>query len=122
MGIKAFQQDLKDGMKLETTLKKHGFSLKDAVEMCLKTYVHRKPTQKPSTRKNVYKKVDTNIVYVRSKASHVRKNQDGKYHWGGAYDTLEEAQKMRDFLNKEGWNPVKLIEGCKKFGITRRTR
>lgn len=120
MGIEEFQKDLKNGMGLEEALKKYNLSLKDAFD-----FVHKpitQPAQKKQYRKrNVYKSVDTNIS-IRANSYHLRKAINGKMRWGGSYDTIEDAQKVRDFLNEHGWNPIKVNEACKKYGIKRRRR
>lgn len=121
MGIEEFQQDLRDGMKLEKALEKHNLSFRDAVELCPKPFCHRKRSQKPRKKRNVYKQIDK-YISQRGEAFYVRKTSGGKNYWGGAYDTIEEATLIRDFLEENGWNVVKVREACKKYNIERRRR
>lgn len=121
MGIEKFQKDLKDGMTLEDALIKHNLTFREAVELCPRPMACQKITRKPKTRRNVYQKVDT-YISLRNDSYMVRRQQNGKSCWGGAYNSLEDAQKVRDYLNENGWNIVKVNEACKKFGIERRKR
>lgn len=120
MGVKAFQNDLRKGMTLEDALIKHNLTLKEALDV-----VHKPITQpkrmKPYTKRNIYKNVGMHIR-LRKDSCHLRKSINGKMHWGGAYDTLEDAEKVRDYLEKHGWNKIKVNQACKELGIKRRRR
>ena len=119
--IEKFQQDLRDGMTLEDALQKHHLSLKEAIEYVHKPITHPPKKKKPYSKRNFYKTVDK-YVKQRGNAYHLRKSIDGKMTWGGSYNSLEEAILVRDFLEKNGWNIVKVREACLKYDITRRKR
>ena len=119
--IEKFQQDLRNGMTLEAALIKHNLSFKEAVEFCPRPMSQQNIKRKPRQKRNVYQKVDKHIS-LKKDAYHVRKHGNGKSYWGGSYDTLEEAQKVRDFLEKNGWNAIKVNEACCKYKIKRRRR
>ena len=119
--IEKFQDDLRSGMKLEDALIKHNLSFREAVEYCPKPICHKKHNQKPRQKRNVYKNIDKHISQ-RGEAYYVRKSSEGKNYWGGAYNTFEEAKLVRDFLEENGWNVVKVREACKKYNIERRRK
>ena len=119
--IEKFQEDLRNGMGLEDALIKHNLSFREAVEYCPKPICHKTRTKKPRKKRNVYKTIDK-YVLQRGEGYHVRKSSEGKNYWGGAYNTVEEAKLVRDFLEENGWNVVKVREACKKYGIERRRR
>ena len=119
--MEKFQQDLQNGMTLETALKKYNLTFKEAVE-----FTHKPRTRPPKKKKRkkeraVYKKIDKNISQ-KNGSFHLRKQINGKSYWGGSYGSLEDAQKVRDFLNENGWNFIRINEACKKYGIERRRR
>ena len=119
--IEKFQQDLRDGMPLEDALQKHHLTLKEAIDYVHKPITHSPHRKKPQTKRDVYKKVSRNISQ-KNNAYHVRKHINSKSFWGGSYDTLEDARKIRDYLDEYGWNPIKVNEACKQLGIERRRR
>ena len=118
--IEKFQQDLRDGMTLENALIKHNLTLKEAMEFCPKP-IGQRYIKKKKKRKQVYTNVDRHISQKKD-AFHVRKQKSYKTYWGGSYDSLEDAQKVRDFLEEHGWSPIKVNEACKKLGIKRRRK
>ena len=119
--IEKFQEDLRNGMGLEDALIKYNLTFKEAVEYCPRPFCHRSRSQKPRMKRNVYKQIDK-YISQRGEAFYVRKTSEGKNYWGGAYDTFEEAKLVRDFIEENGWNVVKVREACKKYGIERRRR
>lgn len=121
MGIIDFQEDLRNGMTLEDALIKHELTLKEAIDCIHKPVIHPSKKRKPYAKRNIYCQVEKNIS-KRGDAYHLRKAIDGKMKWGGSYDTLEEARLVKDFLNKNGWNLIKVNEACKKYGIIRRRK
>ena len=122
MGLmKKFQQDLQNGMTLETALKKYNLTFKEAVEFTHKPITRRRKGQRTSKKRHYYTKIDTNISQKKD-AYHVRKQVNGKSKWGGSYNSLEDAQKVRDYLDENGWSIIKINEACKKYGIERRRK
>lgn len=119
--IEKFQQDLRNGMPLETALHKYNLTFKEAVEFVHKPITHPPKKKKPYQKRNVYKHVDK-YVKQRGGQFHLRKTINGKAIWGGSYNTAEDALLVRDFLEEEGWNIIKVNEACKKYGIERRKR
>ena len=121
MGIEEFQQDLRDGMSLEKALTKHNLSFKEAVDVVHKPITKSIRKRKPYHKRNLYRNVDKNIAQ-RGDAFYLRKLINGKHTWGGSYNTLEEALKVRNYLDEHGWNLINVNEACRKFGIERRRR
>lgn len=122
MGIvEDFQADLRNGMTLEKALDKHNLTFKDAVEMCPRPMCKQNIKRKPKKNRATYKKVET-YISIKKNSYHVRKHANGKNYWGGAYNTLEEAKLVRDYLEEHGWNLIKVNEACKKYNIERRRR
>lgn len=121
MGIEKFQSDLRNGMALEDALIKHNLSFKEAVELCPRPMVCQRLKRKPYSKRNLYKKVDT-YISLKKDSYMVRRQRNGKSCWGGAYYSLEDAQKVRDYLEEHGWNIINVNKACKKFGIERRKR
>ena len=119
--IEKFQQDLRDGMTLESALQKYNLTFKEAVDFCPRPMSKNNIKRSPKKRRNVYKRIDSTIS-LKKDSYQVKKNAHGKTYWGGAYNSLEDAKQVRDFLEEHGWNPVKVNEACKKFNIQRRRK
>ena len=119
MGIKKFQEDLKKGMTIETALKEHNLTFKEAVELCPRPFCYQRPKTKKIKKGETYKSVDRHIK-LRNNSYCVTKTFKSKSYWGGSYNTLQDAILVRDFLEEHGWNPVKINEACKKYKINRR--
>ena len=109
--MKAFQQDLKNGMTLEDALIKHNLSFKQAVEMSPVQRTNKK-RQKDNVRKNM-----SRYIQLQGKSYHVRKTINGKTVSFGTFATLEDAIKVRDYLIEHGWNIVKMRQACKEYEI-----
>lgn len=98
ISINEFQQDLRtSGETLDKTLKKHGLTLKKALDLC--------PVPQ-RTRNNPYYR--NGKPKIRNIAEHqgrfvVRKYINGKYTYFGFYETLEEAIKVREICVECGW-------------------
>ena len=120
MGIEEFQQDIKNGMGLEEALIKHNLTLLEAFDMAHKP-ITRKNKRKTYQKRNIYTTVDE-YISKRGDGFHLRKRIKGKTVWGGSYSSLEDAQQVKEYLNKHGWNIVKVNQACKELGITRRRR
>lgn len=123
MGLmEKFQKDLQNGMTLEAALQKYNLTFKEAVD-----FTHKPLTRKPKRKKNTYTKKNyyehvEDYISRRADSYHLRKTVNGKMVWGGSYSSLEDARQVRDFLEKEGWNIIKVNEACKKHNIKRRRR
>lgn len=107
-------------MGLEDALIKHNLTLLEAFDMVHKP-ITKKAQKKKYQKKNIYISVDENIS-KRGDGYHLRKRIHGKTIWGGSYSSLEDAQKVKEFLNAHGWNIVKVNQACKELGIKRRRR
>ena len=120
MGIREFQEDLREGMSLEQALKTHNLTFQQALERCPKptNFDKRKPTKK---HKKTIRRAGK-YIQQRGKRFYLRKNVKGKMLGFGSYETLNDAEKVRDFLMDNGWNEIKVREACKKYRINVRMK
>ena len=115
--IEDFQKDLREGMSIEAALKKHNLTFKEAWELCPKPcYFHEK---KRKSKKNDVRGVGK-YIQKRGNTYYIRKHVNHTTKGFGAYNSLKDAETVRDYLVKNGWNEVKVREVCKKYGIKRR--
>ena len=90
-------------MTIEEALKKHELTFKYACDN-----MPRAITKKPTKKKNPSKNISINQgKYL------VRKN-DVYY---GRYKTLKEAMRIRDYMEKHGWNKKELQNIQEKLGV-----
>lgn len=99
-----FQQDLKDGMSIEEALKKHELTFKYACDNMPRTLTKKKKGKKNNPSKNISINKDKYLV---------RKNE--VYY--GRYETLKEAMRLRDYMEKYGWNKKELKRIQEKLGV-----
>ena len=117
MGIKEFQHDLQNGMTLENALLKHGLTFKQAWELCPKPLSHSERELK--NPKRFCRRAGLHIQQ-RNDKFYLRRTIKGKMSSFGVYTRLEDAIKVRDYMEKNGWSKSKMNEACKKYGIERR--
>lgn len=126
-----FREDLKRGMSIEDALVKHGLSFQTAFNVLQ----YKQPDQpgtviKPRFRKpkNHPKKkhsqnyVKSNEMYImqRNNTFCIRKQIKGTTRMFGTYNSLEDALKMREALEQDGWHQRHVDKICKELGILRR--
>ena len=106
--LRRFQEDIRDGMKLEEALHKHQLSLKYAFNNMPKTVVKRGGNP-------------TFIAPVGNKFL-IRKTVNGSTKHFGTYMTLNEAVKVRDYCERHGWIKENLDKYCEELGVERVTK
>jgi hypothetical protein len=92
--LKAFQEDLRNGMTINDALIKHNLDFKKTVE-ALKGHSDY-PKKRLPNKYGTY-------IYFHQKRYRVIRKINGKTTSFGSYDTLEEAKQRRDELEKNGW-------------------
>ena len=118
MGIIDFQQDLKQGMTINEALIKHKMTLKEVItKLTTKPEKETKKPTRPVELRNITKNKKNNTYYIRKSKTTNGKKKSLRY---GTYNTLKEAQTIRDELIKNGWNQKSIDNLCKKHNITRR--
>ena len=97
-----FQQDLKDGMSIEEALKKHELTFQYACENMPRQLTKERKKGNPS--KYISRNEDKYLL---------RKNN--VYY--GRYRTLKDAMRVRDYMEKHGWNKKDLKKIQEKLGV-----
>ena len=92
--LKAFQEDLKNGMSIEDALRKHQLNFKEVVDE-LKGHSSY-PKQRIPSPFGKY-------IYYWQNVYHVQRKIDGKHKHFGRYKTLKEAQDKKAELERNGW-------------------
>jgi hypothetical protein len=110
-----FQQDLRNGSSLHEALCKHNLSLKEAMDGMDKplTRTHRKKRQYELMGKFIYR---MGPYYV------IQKSMNNITVNFGTYNSLSDAQRVRDYLVENGWYKSKLDSVCELLGVERRIK
>lgn len=115
-----FQKDLKNGASLEEALTNNNLSLKDAFDYAMKEHLKHKTTEKK--RRKYYARVDKHI-YKYSRIYYIRRQFPNGNGYDnlifGSYYSVEDAVKIRDCLDKYGWEQKRVDEYCEMTGVTR---
>ena len=106
MNIKAFQNDLQNGLSIEECCNKHHVTLEYAFKVIHKWQIDKNKKQKRTRKQEKYPTVESNIQ--RNHGYMVRKTINGKQQYFGRYPTLETARTVRDYLEENGWNKENL--------------
>ena len=118
---KKFQEDLQNGMSIEDACTKHQISFKEAFENMERPQIqgHRSVAQMKAQKKS-----KTGEQYIR-KIKHrycIYRKVGEKTRYFGAYTTLKDAVKIRDYMGKHGWFIEKLDQYCKECNVERCTK
>ena len=110
-----FQQDLRNGSSLHEALCKHNLSLKEAMDGMDKplTRTHRKKRRYEMMGKFIYR---MGPYYV------IQKSVKGTSVNFGTYNSLSDAQMVRDYFLEHGWYKTKLDTVCELLGVERRIK
>lgn len=124
------REDLRNGMSIHDGLIKHGLSLETAVQMLqyrqpeehyIENTIPPRKIRKPSRKKKVnYVKCGERYIMQRNDTFCVRRTIKGKTRMFGTYNSLEDALRMRDALELDGWHQTHVDRICKELGIVRR--
>lgn len=112
-----FQKDLQAGMSIQKACEKHQVTFKYACDALLKQGVKKKKPKKP--RKKITK--STGELYIQQRNDHfyLRKLIRGKIRMFGTYKSLEDAVRMREYCNENGWKQKSIDKYCEILGIER---
>ena len=116
-----FQQDLRDGMSIADACTKHQIGFKEAFENMERPQIrgHRTVSQMKTQRKS--RSGEQYIQRIKKRYCIYRKI-NGKHMYFGAYSTLRDAVKIRDYMDKNGWFVDQLDEYCRECNVERCTR
>lgn len=89
-----FQDDLRRGISIQEALTRHGLSFRDA-------FLHLQYKNKPSCNKNGGK--NRYLLIRRGRSVQVRKSIDGKQRVFGSYRNIQDARKVRNYLERNDW-------------------
>lgn len=103
--------DLIEGLSIEEALDKYDLSFKDAVNVLTKSRSKKKKTPKTYFAGRYIQK-SGNYYYL-------RKTVNGTTKLFGSYNSLEDAEKVRDYCIKHGWYRTRIDAICKKLGVER---
>ena len=106
------KQDFKSQMTIGEVLIKHGLTFKEAVALC-----SIKQPRKPKKSSRHYEPTGEEYIRKYGRKYVIRRNIKGKQKWFGSYKTLEDAIKVRDCLNEEGWSTYKVQPIREKLGV-----
>ena len=115
VNISELKKDMRSYMTIEEVLQKHSVSFADAVRLCSKTQ-SRKPNGKGKPQR-VYERTDAEKIYKYGRKFVIKKKVDGKQRWFGSYKTIEDAVKVRDYMNENGWEHTKVKAIREMFGV-----
>lgn len=104
--VKAFQNDLQNGLSIEECCNKHNVTLEYAFKVIHKWQMKQNKKQKRTRKQEKYPTVESNIQ--RNHGYMVRKTINGKQQYFGRYKTLTEARQVKAYLEKHGWTQENL--------------
>ena len=110
-----FRTDLRNGLGLEEALHKHHISLKYAMDHMDKPLTNPKRRSRPYSRYGKF-------IYRMGPYYVVQKSINNRATNFGTYNTLTDAQRVRDYLEEHGWKRYKLDAILKELGIERRVK
>jgi hypothetical protein len=116
INLEKFREDLRSGKSLDDVLKDHNLDIKTAMELLIGFNRNVKEKKK---RKSYYSKTNQKYVSKIGNKFYLRKTFNGKLKTFGKYSTVEDAVKVRDYLDKHGWyrNRLKSVwEACEVEG------
>ena len=105
-------KDMKSGYSIDEILKKHQITLSTAIKL-LKNH-QRKHKKRPPVKYEV-----TNEKYIKKVNGriYIRKYVNGNVRSFGGYDCMEDAIKIRDYLEKNGWSRQNLDMAKQDCGV-----
>ncbi len=107
--------DLRNGMKLDDCLIKHHTNLNELFSDGVKV-VSRAPKECVKTNRERYIQYHRNGSYILKKYL----KGEGSLVFG-YYNSIEDAVKVREVMERIGWKRNKVDEICEELGVERRT-
>ena len=117
-----FQHDINNGLTLTEALTKHGLNFKETFEYFRKKQWKEqktKPKRKPESASQYIQK--RNGHYYLRKNVYIPRHKKSVTRMFGTYKTLEDAERMREALKKDGWHVTHVDRICRELGIERCT-
>ena len=111
MNRSLLREDLKK-LSIEEVCEKHKLSFGEVVEIMAKNQ-----PRKPKKRKMGYHSTGERYISYYNKRYMLRRRINGKFRSFGGYMTLEDAIKMRDYLDEHGWHSKRVPNIRKKLGL-----
>lgn len=112
------QNELKQGATINEVCHKYNITFKYLMEHIPKAqYVKTTHTRK-EFRKDGGRTVSKNIL-ERFGKFHIRKTINKKHYSFGTYNTLEDAERVRDYCEKQGWKQRYIDIYCQRLGVVR---
>jgi hypothetical protein len=110
-----FQEDLRNGAGLWDCLNKYNLTLKQAFDRMHKPITKSMRGAKP-------KNINSKYIYRIGGYYVLQKSINGCTGNFGTYNTLNDAEKVRDYFIEYGWNHKKIDKVCSIVGVERRRR
>ena len=104
------RKQLKDGVSIDDVCRKHSLTFKQLLDI-LRFYDNPVRTRK-------HRKGWTHISQTPQGSFIITKDST---HYG-TFNTLRDAQRVRDYFREHGWNKNKLDKICNELGVERRQR
>ena len=110
------RNELRNGESIDETLRKHNLTLKDAVKNM------EKSNTKPMKRIPLSVNIDSKHIYKVGNYYVIQKSVHGRSHNFGTYNSLEDAERVRDYFLENGWRHGLIDEVCGLVGVERRRK
>ena len=112
VNISQLRKDLKGELTLEEVCIKHNISFGEMVEI-----MARNQPRKPKNKSRKYHSTGERYISYYDKRYMLRRRINGKFRSFGGYETLEDAIKMRDYLDEHGWHSRRVPAIRKRLGV-----
>lgn len=113
MNVTEFREDLCN-MSLNDALLKHETNLRSAVQL-----LQNKPSRQ--YKKSKVTPSPEQYILIRGGICTIRKSVKGRTRIFGSYNSLEDAVRMREALEEDGWHQRHVDRLCDELCIERRT-
>lgn len=117
MGIKEFQEDLRQGVSLHDALCKHDYNLKDVFYTLHHQVKYPRRESNGTVSEDIINQGESFYI-VHAFRDECKRSKYHSVHYG-SYKSLNDAECMREALKKCNWDKLKVNSLCKKLGITR---
>ena len=112
-----FQKDLKNGLTISEALEKHNLTFKYVCDNLPRAYCSTSRKRGHSKRNSKSRQYITH--QERDDRYYLRKSIEGRMVHFGAYKTITDAVKIREYCKKHGWRKECIPEYEKRCGIKR---
>lgn len=109
MSITTIMSELRQGFTIEHVCRSHGLSFMELFMMC----------DSENRKENPEKELTTGELYISKKGENYFILRKGQVYYG-AYYSLEDARKVRDYFIFNRWDKRKVDSVCDIVGVVRR--